>query len=922
MPLTIGSFTTVGSFFSLLFVQSPILHDFGLFAGLSLTGAAVFTLLFLPHFLPKEDTGTHIEPTWLDKLITSEFKYQGALVLVIIVLTIFFAYQIKKVSFMSDMLSLSYMTDDLKAAEKQINALQGDSAKIVYIASTGASMDEALANSEKLSATLKVQYEKGLLKKYSSIADLIPSKEKQQDRIAKWNSYWTADKKQQLITTLHTEGAKLKFTDRAFEQFDALLQTDFKPVGIEIFSALQAAFGSELMIDATEIKAVISSIVINRKDRPALYAALSSDPHTVVLDKEVVTHQFIDIIYSDFNHILMYTSLLVFFALLLSYGRIELTIITFLPMLITWIWILGIMGLLGIQFNIINIIISTFIFGLGDDFAIFITDGLTEKFKTGRDTLSSHKVSIFLGAVTTIIGLGALIFAKHPALRSIAAVSIIGILCVLIIGQTIQPFIYNYYLQKRKEKGFAPYTLYHLVVSFIEFTYFTVGSILLTLFGFVVVKGLPFPSLKTRKYWLHWLISKYLRSLVYIPIFVKKVHIDKENMDFSKPAIIISNHTSFLDILVTVMQHPKIIMLTNDWVYHSPIFGKVVQLADYYPISDGTDAAIQRLKDKVAEGYSIVIFPEGTRTPDGRMKRFHKGAFYLADRLGMDIMPLVLHGIGDRMRKSDFLLTDGPMTMKFLPRISKDDKSWGEDYNDRTKSISRYFKNEYEKLRASIETPIYYRDRLCMNYIYKGPILEWYIRYKIKLENYYEHYHSLISPTAHIMDIGCGYGQMSYMLQFLGKDRVVTGIDHDASKIEIANNCFSKNENINFYSQSILNHPIVPQDVFIINDVLHYVTYEEQEQIIKRCIDNLNKGGIILIKEADTKDEKGQKVTWWTEFFSTNFGFNKMPHNELYFTSAAELERIATKYGMHFSIVQDPKYSSNTIFAIKYPTAS
>lgn len=96
-------------------------------------------------------------------------------------------------------------------------------------------------------------------------------------------------------------------------------------------------------------------------------------------------------------------------------------------MVITWVWILGIMGLFGLQFNLINIIISTFIFGLGDDFSIFITDGLTVKFKKGKATLASHKVSIFLSAVTVLIGLGALIFAKHPALKSIALISIIGI---------------------------------------------------------------------------------------------------------------------------------------------------------------------------------------------------------------------------------------------------------------------------------------------------------------------------------------------------------------------------------------------------------------------------------------------------------------------------------------------------------------
>lgn len=918
MPLTIGSFTTVGSFLSLLFVKSSILNDFGLFAGLSLMGAAIFTLIFLPHFLPEEDTHDHNEPSWLDKLITSDFKYQKSLVVVILLLTIFFAYQIDKVGFMSDMMGLNYMNDELKAAEKQIMSLQGDSSKTVYIASTGKNIDEALANSEKLSDILQSNQNSGVIKKYSSLGDFILSHEKQQERIKKWNSYWTKEKKQQLLSDLREAGAAHKFKPEAFKRFELLLNKEYIPVGIESFEAIRTAFGNELMIESPEIKAVISSIQINRQNRAKLYAVLEKEPSTVVLDKEVVTHKFIEIIRDDFNNILVYTSFLVFFALLLSYGRLELTVITFLPMLITWIWILGIMGLFGIQFNIINIIISTFIFGLGDDFAIFITDGLTGKFKSGKDTLTSHKLSMFLGAATTIIGLGALIFARHPALRSIAFVSIIGIVCVLIVGQTIQPFIYNFYIESRKKKGFAPYTFFYLLVSVVEFSYFVVASLTMTLLGFFIVKVMPFPGIKTRKYWFHWLICHYMRSLIFIPMHVKKIWLNKEHMDFSKPAIIIANHTSILDILVTVAQHPKVILLTNDWVYNSPVYGKLVQLADYYPVANGTDQATQRLKDIVADGYSIVIFPEGTRSPDGKMKRFHKGAFFLAEKLELDIVPLVIHGLGDVTPKGDYMVHSGTATMKYLPRISKYDKSFGEDYVARAKNITKYFKAEYEKLRAEIEQPVYFKERLNMNYIYKGPILEWYIKYKIKLENYYEHYHKLISPAASVLDIGCGYGQMSYMLHFTGKERIITGIDHDDEKIEIANNCYSKRDNINFISQNILEYKITPHDVFIINDVLHYLTYEEQESLITKCIQNLNPDGILLIKDADKKDEKGQKVTWLTEFFSTNFGFNIMPHDQLYFTSGEALKNIAEKNNMTFSIVQDAQYSSNTIFAIKH----
>jgi 2-polyprenyl-3-methyl-5-hydroxy-6-metoxy-1,4-benzoquinol methylase len=154
------------------------------------------------------------------------------------------------------------------------------------------------------------------------------------------------------------------------------------------------------------------------------------------------------------------------------------------------------------------------------------------------------------------------------------------------------------------------------------------------------------------------------------------------------------------------------------------------------------------------------------------------------------------------------------------------------------------------------------------------------------------------------------------MLHFTGRNRIITGIDYDEEKIDTANNCYSKSDNINFINQNVMTYDITPHDVIIINDVLHYLTFEEQEILVQRCIDNLHANGILLIKEAERKDD-GHNLTWLTEIFSTNTGFNKMVHERLYFTSAAYLKKIADRNNMDLSIIQDAQYSSNTIFAIR-----
>ena len=80
--------------------------------------------------------------------------------------------------------------------------------------------------------------------------------------------------------------------------------------------------------------------------------------------------------------------------------------------------------------------------------------------------------------------------------------------------------------------------------------------------------------------------------------------------------------------------------------------------------------------------------------------------------------------------------------------------------------MGRYFREEFDKLKEEIEQPAYFREKLIYNYLYKGPVLEWYMRIKTRLEKNYQTFHELVPQQGKILDIGCGYGFMSYMLAF------------------------------------------------------------------------------------------------------------------------------------------------------------
>jgi 1-acyl-sn-glycerol-3-phosphate acyltransferase len=810
------------------------------------------------------------------------------------------------------------MPENLARSEAHLNAINSQTLRSVLLVTKGATFDEAVAKSERSLGTVSQLKSTGVVKKFTGIAEIIVSDSTQKARIARWNTFWTRERKDAALKGLEEAGANVGFSNTAFVKFHQLLDKSFSPLTKETSGFLKKTYFSDLVSETDTSCTIISNVKVQLEDKPAVFAAFAGLPDIGIVDRQYMTTQLVAIVNRDFTWIAGVSSIIVFLALLLSYGRIELALITFVPMFISWLWILGIMAIFGIQFNIVNIIISTFIFGLGDDYSIFVSDGLLTEYKTGRKVLGINKSAVFLSALSTVIGLGVLILAKHPALKSIALISIIGMVCVVLTSYTLIPFFFRFFIGDRAEKGQIPYTAKSFLVTIFTFSYFAVGCLLLNLIA-IVLFGFRKTTTGKPNALLCRLLHCTSNSLIFGTFTVKKKIQNPYKENFSKPAIIIANHQSFLDILLTVMLHPKVILVTNDWVWNSPVFGFAIRKAGYFPASKGIEHHLEELRAKVDAGFSIVIFPEGTRSVDGTIHRFHKGAFYLAEQLQVDIVPVLLHGTGDCVKKGDsFIVNDGTITLKIGQRISPNEPSFEAAYSERTKSICQFFRIEYEKLRLECETPSYFHQRVQANFLYKGPTLEWYVRVKLLMEKNYIDFHNLTPLKGQITDIGCGYGYMDYMLSNLSKERVITAIDHDEEKTEIAQHGFGRTDKLNFYCQNILEFPLHPSDAFILSDVLHYLSEADQIQLLQNCADHLLDGGRIIIRDGDSDLSGRHKNTEMTEFISTNIGFNKtMPDKKLHFISGSWLSNQASRLSLTYKRIDSAKRTSNVFYILE-----
>jgi 1-acyl-sn-glycerol-3-phosphate acyltransferase len=916
MSIMISSSTTAAAFLCLYLIRSEALRDLGLFAALSVVFASIFSLIILPHLTSEKSENPDRPDTWLDRLAKLSTTKPGIAILLLLSITSIACFYAPKVEFENDLNQMNYMSDKLSAAENKLNGITNATRRGVYLMSKASTLDQALENSSRIVSTLDSMKRHQLISDYSSVTSLLPSATIQQARIDRWNSFWSGDKKINVLQAISQESQALGFRANTFQQFDQLLQRNYIVQSSSSFQSIIDLVFPEYINQSPKGTSVLSIVRVNLDQTAGVYEVFSNKSEVNILDKGYLISRFVDILKSDFNRLVFWSLLIVFFILHFAYGRIELAFIAFLPVILSWVWTLALMAILGLKLNIVNVIITTFIFGLGIDYSIFVMRGLLQKYQTGQDHLPTYKTSIILSVITTLVGIGVMIFAKHPALRSIAAVSIIGILSVVLLAFILQPILFRWLIYKSSgQRREYPLTLGNTTKTIFIYVALVVGASFGTFLAFIV-SLLFFIPLETRKYYIHKLIYYFGVCYSWISC-TPHLHINNPHGEtFEKPSVLISNHVSHIDAPLIFSLTPKLILLTKSWVYKFPLYHLICKLGDFFTVAEGIDVLIPKIRKRYENGYHISLFPEGSRSENDDIKRFRKGAFHIADELNADILPVHIHGSGRYLRKNSFWGQSNDITITIGKRIPPGSPLRTGSINIQAKVIGQAYTKQHSELKKSIETPYYFRRQLLENYVYKGSVLYYYMLVKIHLEKYYKTFDDLIPNEASIVDIGCGYGFMSYMLLFRSDQRNILGIDYDEQKIATANQCLAKNDRIQFVCGDIQELEIQPADVYILADILHYLPKENQLPILDRLLARLHVNGMIILRDGDSDLKKKHSKTKWTEIFSTGLGFNKTKNN-LSFTSSSTLKAWATENHLSMECVEESDQTSNSIFVFR-----
>ena len=335
MPLLVGNITTVGAFLALVPLQSMALRDLGLFSSFLLVGTIFFVLVYLPH-LSKETK--EVKHTFLDKLSNVSLENKPSFVVVIVILTLVLGYFSFQTQFDANMGHINYMTDEQKAdmAYLQCKMTQNGDYQKVYVISSDSTLDGALDKSLRLQPHLNGLQQKRNIHDFSSCSHFIVSKAEQERRLQLWKHFLERHKekiKSSLKTRMKAEG----FSENSFDDFYALLDKDYLPQEVAYFNPLvKSIFSSHINHDRIGNQYnVINVLSVKEKNVKKVENTLDSQDcysfDVVSMNSAIANH-----LSNDFNYIGFACGFIVFFFLWLSFGSIELAILSFIPMAMSW----------------------------------------------------------------------------------------------------------------------------------------------------------------------------------------------------------------------------------------------------------------------------------------------------------------------------------------------------------------------------------------------------------------------------------------------------------------------------------------------------------------------------------------------------------------------------------------------------------
>ena len=429
--LAFGALTTMAAF--LVMFLSPISghRQLGLFGVVGVGLAALFALFILPLFIPVK-VADHARPLPLTALLRRLFDWRTRnrrfILPALALFTLVCAVGVARLKFNGDLARLNGVTRSTQQDEQAIRKTWGKALSLTTIVVGGTTREEVLTKNEKVFAALEKLRGQNILESFSSIAPLMPSAQSRTANMRDWRIFWTPERQLQLHDSLSAAGAKLGFRGETFAPFLQGISSPATAAVSETRSELNRLTADFWNVrDGKMYLTTLVKTAGTEKFRRLRAAVKSAVPDALLLNKTALSEEITQIARRALPVFGVLVAALNAFLIFLLLGRIELVLVTLLPMAAGVFWTLGSLGLCGLPIDVANFVFVIFVVGVGGDYSLFLVLGELEPLRGRQERTAATAAAVAMCALTALLGTGVLVLARHPALFSVGLTALLGI---------------------------------------------------------------------------------------------------------------------------------------------------------------------------------------------------------------------------------------------------------------------------------------------------------------------------------------------------------------------------------------------------------------------------------------------------------------------------------------------------------------
>ncbi len=877
LPLVMSATTTAVAFLSLCASSLPVIRDLGVFGAAGIAGAGLFAIFSLPAIPGR---AREIRPprlnlrAWMRRAQSREVTRIA--LAAIILLSPAAALGTLRLRFDGDVSHLSSLSHEARADEEAITQTWGEAFRLSAVVVPGATLDEALEANDRVASLLDRLKSEGAIRDHASLAGLLPSPSTQAARLEAWRSFWSRSRIQELQLHLEQAIEGTPFRPEAFAPFLAWLESD--PPAVRAHDFQGGPMGQlieERLLRSGDSQLVSTPVFADDwRQIEALRDRLKQEaPAASLLNRAALVRRLGSLVGEEMGKLGGISLGLVFLLSFIWFGRIELAVVIVLPLVLSLVWTLGILGWLGVPITLANAVFVALLFGVATDYSIFLLSSRLERFRSGGECDSETEASVFLCAVTTCLGFGVLTLAGHPVLFSIGATASVAISCASLLTLFLVPALTGALLRFPGPSGTAG--LRNIYTGWWVFRVM-VGRAL----GYLLFRRRSLRPEERARAAIDTIRDMSLRIRHDLPIG-RRVYSGEDPEKFAAPGIIVANHESMYDIVALLALPVPLQILVKTWVWKAPLMGTMTREAGYILVDDTTPGAmIEAARASLDQGISLLVFPEGTRSRDGKIARFHNGAFAMARELKVKVIPVAMVNTGIVVRRGTWWVGDHNARIAILDPIDPEDFQ-GEGADRRMAQAARErIREARDRLWPETQGGPNWHRPIAGMYRYLGPVVGHYAASKLKRDPLVKALPELCPGDGDVLLVGCGLGIMTARLAIAQPRRRFRAMDLDQRKLEVAHAALRGSPNVSLILGDVREVDLGSPGAALVVDVLHYWPEEAQRAILERVAAALPTGGRLIFRDGCASKswrhrcvEAGEKIAGLIGFTRTHGKF-------------------------------------------------